>query len=442
MHIQNDDSKSKDETTSVAPLAELHDISKVFTLETGRTITVLEHINFQVEPREVLVLTGPSGSGKSTCLRILAGLLVPTQGHVLAKGNPFPGANPLISLVFQNFSLLPWLTVADNIALGLEATRLSPKAKEARIQRVIDLVGLEGFEEAYPKELSGGMKQRVGVARAIAMDRPILCLDEPFSALDVLTAETLRREIIHLWSTKQTSIESIVLITHNVEEAVSMGSRILIMGANPGQIRSMVPNKLPYPRDEKSPAFKALVHHVRDTLTQEIIPDSAPPTSLDVDETIIALPPVHVTEVIGLLERLAQEEGRIDAFVLAKRLKRESVHVLIMAYAAELLQLVETPQNTISLTEAGWNFVQADVNERKKTIHTRLKQLKIMQLILQKLDATQEGSLPKEQLLFLVHTWLPDEPPTEVLDTLILWGRYGELIGYNDDTKEVYADQE
>lgn len=440
MDLPNEDTNLTDKET---PLAEMQDVTQSFTLETGRSITVLEHIHLAVKQGEILVLTGPSGSGKSTCLRILAGLLVPTTGKVLADGVPFEGINPLVSLVFQNFSLLPWLTVAGNIGLGLEASPLSAKEKEEKIIRVIDLVGLEGFEEAYPKELSGGMKQRVGLARALAMDRPLLCLDEPFSALDVLTAETLRREIVHLWVSNSTAIKSIILVTHNVEEAVSLGSRILVMGTSPGQIRYSVTNKLPYPREEKSPAFKAIVSRVRDVLTQEIIPDleeewNAP--SLEA-ESIVAIPPVHVTETIGFLEILAKEGGRIDAFILAKRLRRDSVHVLIMASAAELLGFVDTPKKIIELTEEGWKFVRSHINDRKQKVHDQLLRLKLVQLLLQRLEKELDGMVAKELLLVDIHSWLPNEQPKETLDTLIQWGRYGELIGYNDDTKEVYINR-
>ena len=442
MQLRNEDTNSTDKTLGPL-LAELRDVSQSFTLETGRNITVLEHIYLAVKQGEILVLTGPSGSGKSTCLRILAGLLRPTQGEVLADGVAFEGVNPLVSLVFQNFSLLPWLTVASNISLGLETSPLSAKEKEGKIKQVIDLVGLEGFEDAYPKELSGGMKQRVGLARALAMDRPLLCLDEPFSALDVLTAETLRREIVNLWISKSTSIQGIVLVTHNVEEAVSLGGRILIMGTSPGQIRYSVNNKLPYPREEKSPSFKSIVSRVRDVLTQEIIPDLHEEWTAPAFETeaIVAIPPVHVTEVIGFLEILATEGGRIDAFILAKRLRRDSVHVLIMANAAELLDFVDTPKNFIELTENGWEFVRSHINGRKQKIHDQFLRLKIVQLLMQRLEVAEEGAVAKDRLLMDIHGWIPNENPRDVLDTMIQWGRYGELIGYNDNTQEVYINR-
>ncbi len=232
-------------------ILELKGVHHSYGLSSGQKIKVLQDIDLAILPNEILVLLGPSGSGKSTCLKILAGLLEPTQGNVLLHGRPVDGPNPEISMVFQNFALLPWLSVTENIALGLHSLNLSTEQFNDRIKKVVDMVGLEGFEEAYPRELSGGMKQRVGIARALAMERSILCLDEPFSTLDVLTAEGLRRELLKLWLSKKTKLESIILVTHNVSEAVSLGSRILVLGTNPGTFRLSIKNDLPYPRDEK-----------------------------------------------------------------------------------------------------------------------------------------------------------------------------------------------
>lgn len=427
----------------VTPLMELKDIYQTFTLDTGRKIKVLNGVDLVVNPGEVLVLLGPSGSGKSTCLRIIAGLLEPTRGSVNINGHPLVGPNPDVALVFQSFALLPWKNVADNVAVGVKSLLLPQDEEAARVKRAIDLVGLEGFEEAYPKELSGGMKQRVGIARALVMERPILCLDEPFSALDVLTAETLRKEVLNLWLSKKTATQSIVLITHNITEAVSMGSRILVMGGTTGKIGFSIKNDLPYPRDEKSSAFKGLVDNIHDLLTEAIIPDTpewVPPALAA--PSVEAIPNVNMTEVVGILEILSQQAGRVDAFALAERLMKESIEVLILAKAAELLDFVDTPKNQIVLTELGRAFVRADVNERKRWIHRQLMQLKIVQLFHQKLSAMSNQAMPHEDALQAIHDWLPNEDPEAVLDTLIQWGRYGELFGFNADTKQVYIDIE
>lgn len=410
-------------------------------MDSGRKLKVLENINLTLYENEVLVLLGPSGSGKSTCLRLMAGLLEPTHGNVLLHNEDLEGVNEEVSLVFQSFALLPWLNVADNVALGLKSQSLPEEEVEQKIKKAIDLVGLEGFEEAYPKELSGGMKQRVGFARALVMERPILCLDEPFSALDVLTAETLRKEILNLWLSRKTAIKSIVLITHNIAEAVSMGSRILVMGSNPGQIRYTIRNELPYPRDEKTSSVKSLVEIIKDVLTESIIPDAPEWVPPALQGTGFEAPPkVNMTEVVGFLEVVMEEGGRADAFTLAHKLTKESLNILLMAKAAELMDFVDTPKNQIVLTDLGRAFVKADINQRKKMIHEGLMQLKLTQQFYQRILNNEGSSMGRDEAIQTIHEWLPNENPEDVFDTLVQWGRYGELFGYNDDNKEVYID--
>ncbi len=427
---------------SETPLVELKGIHQSFTLASGQKIKVLNDINISLMPNEVLTLLGPSGSGKSTCLRIMSGLLPPTDGKAFSRGNPITASNPDIAMVFQNFGLLPWLKVSENVALGLEPLRLDEETVAKRVKRAIDLVGLEGFEEAYPRELSGGMKQRVGIARALVMERPILCLDEPFSALDVLTAEVLRKEVLNLWISKKTSIASVVLVTHNIIEAVSLGSRILVMGANPGQIKLAIKNDLPYPRDEKSGTFKELVDNIHDVITQAVIPDTpdwVPPAF--VSSGIESFPPIPVNEVIGLIEVVAGQGGRVDAFALAQTLRRDSVQILLMAKAAELLDLVDTPKNGIVVTELGRKFIHGDVNLRKKILHDQLAQLQIIRLLRGKLEAQESFAIKRADAANLIEEWLPNESAAQALETLIQWGRYGELLGYNADSDTVYLDR-
>ncbi|MBC7386193.1 MAG: ATP-binding cassette domain-containing protein [Cryobacterium sp.] len=424
------------------PLIQLKAVHQSFVLSSGQKIKVLKNIDITLMPNEILTLLGPSGSGKSTCLRIMAGLQIPTEGKMLRNGNPLDEVNPDIAMVFQNFALLPWLKVSDNIALGLETLKLSAADVTEKVKQAIDLVGLEGFEEAYPRELSGGMKQRVGIARAIVMERPILCLDEPFSALDVLTAEVLRKEVLNLWISKKTSIQSIVLVTHNILEAVSLGSRILVMGTNPGQIRLEIKNDIVYPRDEKSGTFKELVDNIHDVITQAIIPDTphwVPPALAA--SAVESLPPIPINEVIGLLEVIEIQGGRIDAFALAHTLRRDSVQILLMAKAAELLDLVDTPKSGVVLTDLGKRFIRGDVNLRKQILHEQLGQLQIVKLLKQKLEGEESLSMRKETANLLIQEWLPNEPATQALDTLIQWTRYGELFGYNADTDTIYLDR-
>jgi NitT/TauT family transport system ATP-binding protein len=426
----------------LVPMLELRNVYQSFRLESGRKLKVLDNINLSLFENEVLVLLGPSGSGKSTCLRLMAGLLNPTHGKVYLHNEELEGTNEEVALVFQNFALLPWLNVADNVALGLKPMGLPPEEVEQRVKKAIDLVGLEGFEEAYPKELSGGMKQRVGFARALVMERPVLCLDEPFSALDVLTAETLRKEILNLWLSRKTAIKSIVLITHNIAEAVSMGSRILVMGSNPGQVRYTIRNELPYPRDEKTASVKALVEIIRDVLTESIIPDAPEWVPPALQGTGFEAPPnVNMTEVVGFLEVVMEDGGRADAFTLAQKLTKDSLNILLMAKAAELLDFVDTPKNQIVLTDLGRAFVKADVNQRKRMIHEGLMQLKLTQQFYQRLSNSEGGAMGRDEAIQTIHEWLPNENPEDVFDTLVQWGRYGELFGYNDDNKEVYIDR-
>ena len=424
------------------PLIELRHIHHSFRLSSGQKIKVLRDIGLILDPGEILVILGPSGSGKSTALRILAGLIEPTLGVALGSGKPIVGPNQEVALVFQNFALLPWLTVAQNVAAGLEPLRLTKEDVETRVKRAIDLVGLEGFEEAYPRELSGGMKQRVGMARALVMERPVLCLDEPFSALDVLTAEVLRKEVLNLWTSKKTAIRSVILVTHNILEAVSMGGRILVMSANPGQIRISIRNELPYPRDEKSGRFRELVENIHDVITEAVHPDSpdwVPPAFAN--QVIESFPSVNLNEVLGFLERMSQMGGRVDAFALAQALGKESTGVLLMAKAAELLDFVDTPRNAVVLTDLGRQLVTADVNARKALIRQQLETLQLVRLMRQHLEKELDLTMTRDACLTAIQGWLPNEPAEQVLDSLVQWGRFGELFGYNSDQKLLYLDQ-
>lgn len=423
------------------PLLEMKDIHQSFTLSSGQKIKVLQDIHLSLEEGEILALLGPSGSGKSTCLRILSGLIEPTSGKCFRRGEVLLGPNPDVAMVFQTFALLPWLTVGQNVAVGLEPLSLEPDEQESRIKRAIDLVGLEGFEEAYPRELSGGMKQRVGIARALVMERPILCLDEPFSALDVLTAEGLRKEVLNLWRSGKTPVKSIVMVTHSILEAVSMGSKVLVMGSNPGRIRLSVKNDLPYPRDEISGKFKELVENLHGVITEDLIPDTpdwVPPAMRA--NGVEALPSVHLNEVFGLLDRVHDAGGRADSFSVSQALKQESGQILLMAKAAELLDLVDTPKNAIVLTQLGNQFVQADVNQKKKMIRTQLEQLRIASLLKEKLESSPETEITSEECHEFIRELLPNEPAEKIFDSLIQWGRYGELFGYNSTSKMVYLD--
>jgi NitT/TauT family transport system ATP-binding protein len=429
------------------PLIELSHVSKTFTLESGAEIKVLEGVNLSVQEDEVVALLGPSGSGKSTCLRIMSGLIQPTAGDVMARQKPLSGVNLEVSLVFQSFALFPWETVYQNIALALEPLSLPAQEVRVRVKKVIDLVGLEGFEEAYPRELSGGMKQRVGIARALVMERPILFLDEPFSALDVLTADTLRAEVVKIFMNKKTATRSMVLVTHNIQEAVFMAKRIMVMGIHPGHIRQQIVNDLPYPRDDQSPAFQRMVSRIHALITETLMPD-APSTAVGISQPkptqkgppIETLPNVQIIEMIGLLEAIADQGGTADIFELAHDTGKDFGRTLYLVKGAELLDLVDTPKQNVFLTDLGRHFVAGDMNVRKRMLHELFGALKIVQMTANLLRRDESLRLPIQELVDQVGEWLPNENPHQVVESLVSWGRFAEYFGYNDDTKEVYLD--
>lgn len=431
-------------------LIELKNVSKMFKLESGTELKVLEGVNLSVDDDEVVALLGPSGSGKSTCLRIMSGLTEPTSGEVLAREQPLAGTNLDVALVFQSFALFPWETVYQNIALALKPLRLSQSEVRAKAKKAIDLVGLEGFEEAYPRELSGGMKQRVGIARALVMERPMIFLDEPFSALDVLTADTLRTEMVKIFMDKKTATRSMVLVTHNIQEAVFMAKRIMVMGINPGHIRRQIQNDLSYPRDEQSPAFRRMVSQIHALITETLMPDTPvnPPNSQfsfmpkqqAKEAPIETLPNVQIFEIIGLVEAIADQGGAADIFELAHDTGKDFGRTLYLVKGAELLELVDTPKQNVVLTEMGRHFVAGDINVRKRMLHELFGCLRIVQMTSNLLRKDETLRLPVHELVERVGEWLPNENPHQIVDVLVSWGRFSEYFGYNDDTKEVYLD--
>ncbi len=427
-------------------LLELKDVSKTFTLESGRELPVLDKINISLQEDQILALLGPSGSGKSTCLRIMCGLQSTTSGEVLSNEKILYGINSDVSLVFQSFALFPWETVKKNIEISLYPLNLSSDTLQSRVKNAIDIVGLEGFEEAYPRELSGGMKQRVGVARALAMERPILFLDEPFSALDVLTADTLRDEIMKIFLSKKTKTRSMLVVTHNIQEAVVMADRILVLGTNPGHIRAEFENKLPYPRIPESAPFLDLVSKIHGVITETYMPDIMPHTAVGTPQrnlkqpAVEILPDVHVTDVIGLIEAISAEGGAVDIFALATDIEKDFGRTLYLVKAAELLNLVETPKQQVILTKDGISLISADINGRKKLLNEKFSKLLIVQKTTELLKQSPIVRIPVSDLKEKVIDWLPSQNPDKIIETLISWGRYAEYFGYNDNTKSIYLD--
>ncbi|MFZ4403860.1 MAG: nitrate/sulfonate/bicarbonate ABC transporter ATP-binding protein [Pseudobdellovibrionaceae bacterium] len=426
-------------------ILELKNVSKTFILESGKELKVLDKIDIRLGSNEVVALLGPSGSGKSTCLRIMCGLQTASDGEVLNQGQPLLGINDNVSMVFQSFALFPWETIKRNIEIALHPLELSAEDLQKRVKDAIDLVGLEGFEEAYPRELSGGMKQRVGIARALAMERPVLFLDEPFSALDVLTADTLREEIMKIFLSRKTKTGSMVVVTHNIQEAVIMAQRILVMGSNPGHVRAEFHNRLPYPRIADTAPFNDLVNRIHGSITETYIPD-APSAGFDVEGQkskgpgLEILPNVYMMEIIGLLEAIDAEGGAEDVFVLSKDIGKDFGQTLYLVKSAELLGMVETPKQQVILTKIGQAFVKSDVNLRKKMLHEQFAKLLIVEKATQFLKRSPTVRRPVDEMTEKISQWLPNEDPHKILETLIGWGRYAEYFGYNDNTKEIYLD--
>jgi NitT/TauT family transport system ATP-binding protein len=420
-------------------LAEARAVSKTFVRDEHR-LAVLRDVSLTVRPGEVIAILGPSGCGKSTLLRILVGLIPPTTGEVLCHGAPLRGIHPGAAIVFQSFALYPWLTVAENVRVGLYRRALQRDEENARITRAIDLVGLEGFEEAYPKELSGGMKQRVGIARAIVGGPELLCMDEPFSALDVLTAESLRSEVYGLWSRGDLGLQSMLLITHLIEEAVFLGDRIVIMGTNPGSVRETIANPLPHPREYRDPAFLALVDEIHAVITQVHLPDERRRPELAA--RIEPFPNAEVAQVFGLLEVLHDQGGIANLFDLATRLQLEVGRVILVIKAAELFGFVDTPKQDVVLTAIGRELVAGDANARKRIVHARLLAIPTFRYLVDRLRRTETMRLAAEVVEEELAMHVPNEPTEALFETIVRWGRYGELLGYDPETREIYLDVE
>jgi NitT/TauT family transport system ATP-binding protein len=429
-------------TEPTGALAEVQRVSHRFDRD-GHELLVLRDVSLAIQAGEVTAVLGPSGCGKSTLLRIMTGLITPTSGEVLCHGTPLRGVHRGAAIVFQSFALYPWLTVAENVGVGLHRTAIGGAEAADRIRRVIDLVGLEGFEEAYPKELSGGMKQRVGIARALVGGPEVLCMDEPFSALDVLTAESLRSEVYGLWTRGDLGLQGILLITHLIEEAVFLGDRIVIMGANPGTIREVLTNSLPHPREYRDPAFIALVDRIHAAITEIHLPDApTPKREVHVPPRFEPLPAAQVEEIVGLLEVVHDRGDRTDLFGLASHLRLEFGLAILAVKAAELLELVETPRQDVVLTPLGRSFVAADPNERKRLFHRQLCTIPSFVYLTNTLRRAPEMRLSADVIEEELAIHVPSEPTEQLFETIISWGRYGELLGYDPDAREVYLDVE
>ncbi|HTW95422.1 MAG TPA: nitrate/sulfonate/bicarbonate ABC transporter ATP-binding protein [Tepidisphaeraceae bacterium] len=427
-----------------APIAEAKSISVSFG-EGEATRQVLRDVSLAVRSGEVVAILGPSGSGKSTLLRTIVGLQKPSSGLVQAHGQPLIGPHPGAAIVFQNFALYPWLTVQDNIRVALNLLDLPAAAAEQRILRCIDMVGLEGFEEAYPKELSGGMKQRVGIARALARGPELLCMDDPFSALDVFTAESLRSEVYRLWSANgggklPGSLKSVLIITHIIDEAVFLADRIVVLSSAPGTIRQVIANDVPHPREYQTPVFQRMVQRLRDVIASEQLPDAPAAAPAAGPCQPVPIPHVNPGHVFGLMEILRDNGGQMDVFKLDQVTDYNFGHTIAVVKFGEMLELLETPKNQVFLTDLGSEFLDADVNRRRDMCRQQVEKLPTFRFVRQLLQEAPNHAMSRDVVAEELCVRLTSEDMQRLLQTIIVWGRYSELFGYSPDDEKFFLE--
>jgi NitT/TauT family transport system ATP-binding protein len=415
---------------------EVEHVSKSFPSQGDSVLQVLDDVSLTLYEGEIVALLGRSGSGKSTLLRTVAGLIAPTSGTVRYRGTALNGANPGVGMVFQSFALMPWLTVQANVELGLQARGVAEAERRARALAAIDMIGLDGFESAYPKELSGGMRQRVGFARALVLQPDALLMDEPFSALDVLTAENLRTELVTLWAQPDFPTKCVCIVTHNIEEAVLLADRVIVLGANPGHIKAEVRVRLPRPRDRRSPAFDTLVDQLYAILTGR---DATPPQPAAAAGPLThPLPDATVGGLAGLIEIVFAHNGQTDLPDLAAELSFEVDDLLPLVDAAVMLGMLEVEGAQAFLTDAGRDWYTADI-QLSKEVFSRLvlEHAPLVRTIVRALENSNDGSLREDFFRDLLHRGFSSEDTEKQLDLAIDWGRYGELFDYDADTGEL-----
>jgi NitT/TauT family transport system ATP-binding protein len=420
-------------------LLEVRNVRKTFPKADGGELLVLEGVNLHVSEGEIVGLLGRSGSGKSTLLRLIAGLSSPTDGGCIYLGQPVSGPARGVAMVFQSFAVFPWLTVFENVALGLEAMRLPRTEIRRRSLAAIDLIGLDGFESAYPRELSGGMRQRVGFARALVVHPTILLMDEPFSALDVLTAETLRTDFLDLWTEGQMPIKGVVLVTHNIEEAVLMCDRILVFGSNPGRILSEIPVTLPQPRNRLDPSFRALVERIYVEMTTRSATESPNTRNEKFPGLGIGsvLPRVSSNLLSGLMETVAAApfNGTADLPKIAHDLQMEIDDLFPVAETLQMMRFAEVAGGDINLTDVGVAFANAALDERKKIFSRQLlNYVPLAGHIRRVLDERPSHVARKSRFFDELEDFMANEAAEQTLRAIVSWGRYAEAFAYDDES--------
>lgn len=420
-------------SNSGVPLLELKNVTRSHGVGERQFLAVRE-INLTVHDGEFLALVGPTGCGKSTLLRVICGLQQPSQGQVLYRGQPVVGVNPYATIVFQNFALFPWLTVQQNVEVALRARGVTKDVRAPRALELLDIVGLDGFESAYPGELSGGMKQKVSFARAMAVEPELLCLDEPFSTLDVLSAEALRSELLELWGNGKLGTRAILLVSHNIEEAVALADRVVVMDKAPGRVVADVSIKLPTPRKQKSAEFRAVVDKVYGVLAGQTQPEHVElGTAPGEPGKTRPLPHVTINSLIGLLEHLANlPNQRADIYHLAEELKLDSDDLLQLTDVAELLGFGTIYQGDIALTSLGETLAEAGIQARKEIFASRVKRVPLFKWVVGLLRQQENKELTWAALQEALEEEFPPAEAERQLETVVSWGRYAEFIAYDD----------
>lgn len=423
---------------SGATLLDIQGVRQCFRKGGNNEVVVLEDVDLTLREGEIVGLLGRSGSGKSTLLRITAGLIKPTSGDVTYRGQPVTGPVEGVAMVFQTFALFPWLTILENVEAGLEALGVPEKEMRRRALAAMDLIGLDGFESAYPRELSGGMRQRVGFARALVVDPDILLMDEPFSALDVLTAETIRTDLLDLWMEKKMPIKSVLLVTHNIEEAVLMCDRILVFSSNPGRVVAEIKVALPHPRNRFDQVFRDLVDDIYSRMTARAVPTHDDKTKALQGGIGQRLPLVSTNLMAGLLEMLVSDpyNGKADLPEVGGRLHLEVDDLFPLAESLQLLGFAEVAQGDIHLTVAGRLYAESDVEPRKQIFAEHLlHNVPLAAHIRRVLDERPGHRAPLVRFISELEDILSDDAADETLRTVISWARYAELFSYDDDAE-------
>ena len=427
-------------------LLEVRHCKQAYHKDSASDFVVLDDVNLNLRNGEIVGLLGRSGSGKSTLLRIVSGLLAPTAGDVIWRGEKLTGPAEGVAMVFQSFALFPWLTVQENVELGLEAQGVARPEREKRAEEAIDLIGLGGYEGAYPKEMSGGMRQRVGLARALVVHPDLLLMDEPFSALDVLTAETLRTDLIDLWMEGKLPVKSVLMVTHNIEEAVLMCDRILVFSSNPGRVAQELVVPFAHPRNRHDAPFRKFVDDIYALMTRRAtsVPAPAQPGAPPV-ETVHALHPVGTNLLAGLMETLAMEpyNARADLPALAAALQLELDELLPLGETLQLLGFAELEEGDIRLTDAGRHFAEADADIRKQQFSAALRsRVKLAATIRGVLDERWNHRASAVRFRDELEDHMSPDYAEDTLHAVIGWARFAELFNYDEEGDQFFLELE